>query len=141
MRHFLLVLSALAVSTTAAAQTNPPAAPEAGVGIEETIAIPQPPPTAWIGMSMEQESRSSELGTDREPWRVTAIMAGSPADAAGLRPGDQILRIDDCDTRETCVRWRHLVPGQHYQLRVRTGTQERDVTLVPAPPSARPGSR
>jgi C-terminal processing protease CtpA/Prc len=141
MRIPLLVLAALAVSTTAAAQTNPPAAPEAGVRIEETIALPQRPPTAWIGMSMEQESRSSELGTDREPWLVTAIMAGSPAETAGLRVGDRILVVDGCDTRDSCAPWGRLVPGQRYQLRVRSGTEERDVTLVPAPPSARPGSR
>lgn len=141
MRNFLLVLSALAVSTTAAAQTNPPAAPEAGVRIEETIAIPQPPPASFVGMVMEQQSRRSELVAEVDPPIVTVIMAGSPAEAAGLRVGDEILRIDDCDPRETCVRWRELVPGQRYQLRVRNGTEERDVTLVPAPPSARPGSR
>lgn len=135
MRISLLVLAALAVSTTAAAQTNPPA------GITETIEIQQPPPTSWVGMAMEQAGQVSELGTDREPWRITAVTAGSPAEAAGLRVGDQILLVDGCDTRDTCVNWGRLVPGQPYRLRVRNGAEERDVTLVPAPPRARPASR
>lgn len=131
----LAVFAALAVSTAAAAQTSPPSAPPAGVRIEETVELPRRPPTAWVGMSMEQDSRSSELGTDRDPLKVTAVMTGSPADAAGLRVGDEILAVDGCDTRETCFQWR-LVPGQRYLLRVRNGAEERDVTLVPAPPRA-----
>ncbi|HEX6037991.1 PDZ domain-containing protein [Longimicrobium sp.] len=124
--HALAMLAALAVSAPAAAQT---ASATAG-----TTEIPQPPATAWVGMGMEQQGRTSELGTDLDPPVVTSVAAGSPAEAAGLRAGDQILRIDGCDTREPCVNWRQLVPGRRYQLRVRTGGEERDVTLVPAPP-------
>lgn len=132
MRIPLLVLAALAVSTTAAAQTSPPPAASGA----ETVEIPQPPATSWVGIGMEQESRTTELGTDMDPPVVTVVVPGSPAETAGLRAGDQILRIDDCDTREPCINWRQLVPGRRYQLRVRNGGQERDVTLVPAPPRA-----
>jgi C-terminal processing protease CtpA/Prc len=127
--RILLLLAALAVSTTAAAQTDPPG------GIAETVSIAQPAATSWLGISMQQHAHISEvLGADVDPLVITAVTSGSPAEAAGLRVGDQILLIDDCDTRETCVNWRQLVPGRSYRLRVRTGDAERDVTLVPAPP-------
>jgi regulator of sigma E protease len=126
----LATFTALCVSTAAAAQTSPQPA------TEQTIEIAQPPATSWLGLGMQQEGRTSELGTDMDPPVVLAVTAGSPAEAAGLRVGDEILRIDDCDTRDACVNWRQLVPGQRYQLRVRSGGEERDVTLVPAPPRA-----
>lgn len=133
MRIPLLLLAALAVSTTAAAQTDPPG------GTAESVSIAQPPAASWLGMAMEQQARISDvLGADVDPPVITRVTAGSPAEAAGLRAGDQILRIDDCDTRETCVNWRQLVPGRTYRLRVRTGDAERDVTLVPAPPRGQP---
>jgi C-terminal processing protease CtpA/Prc len=129
MRIPLLVLAALAVSTTAAAQADPPG------GIVESAVIEQPPATSWLGMSMQQQARVSELlGRDVDPPVITGVAAGSPAEAAGLRVGDQIVLIDDCDTRESCVNWRRLAPGQRYRLRVRTGAEERDVVIVPAAP-------
>lgn len=133
----LAAVAALAVSTTAAAQTTPP--PPAS--FEQTIEIAQPPALSWLGMAMRQSSRIEAGLSSVDPLVVTAITAGSPAEAAGLRVGDEILAIDGCDLQEICVNWRQLVPGQRYRLRVRSGGEVRETTLVPAPPRTPPASR
>jgi len=130
----LLFAAALLLPAAAAAQTDPPAAPPGG----EVIEIPQPPARSWLGMAMRQEMRISPLGPDADPPVLTAVTPGSPAQAAGLQVGDEILRIDGCDTREACVNWRQLEPGRAYRLRVRGADGERDATLVPAPPRPQP---
>ncbi len=126
-------LAVLAVPTAAAAQATPPSP-----GYEQTIEIPQPPARSWLGLAMQQESRVEWGLASMDAPVVTRVEPGSPADAAGLRGGDAILAIDGCDLQTVCVNWRQLVPGQAYRLRVRRDGEERDATLVPAPPRPRP---
>jgi serine protease Do len=52
--------------------------------------------------------------------RVLRISADSPAEAAGLRPGDRILRIDGAEVAALEGLWKALWAG---------GEPERDVTL------------
>ena len=62
---------------------------------------------------------------------IGAVEAGSPAAAAGLQPGDEILAIDGKpqETWENAQTSVMLRPEQALQLRVRRGGQERDVSL------------
>lgn len=117
-----LLLAALLLPATAFAQAG------------ETVEISQAPARSWLGMAMQSNMRLEAGLQYIEPPVITSVAQGSPAAAAGLRVGDEILAIDGCDLREACVNWRQLVPGQRYRLRVRSGGREREATLVPAPP-------
>lgn len=79
---------------------------------------------------------------DGSPLRVTEVISGSPAEAAGLRVGDRITAVDGTTT----VGWTRaelgelLVgpPGRRIQLGVRRGTEVLSITvesatLVPDP--------
>jgi regulator of sigma E protease len=63
---------------------------------------------------------------------VGAVQAGSPAAAAGIQPGDEILAIDD----QPQANWEQalyeiaLRPDRELRLRVRRGDREMDVALL-----------
>jgi thiol-disulfide isomerase/thioredoxin len=46
---------------------------------------PAPAATAWLGV---------RLGTANGHARITGVLRGAPADAAGLRPGDEVTAVD-----------------------------------------------
>jgi regulator of sigma E protease len=62
---------------------------------------------------------------------VGAVQAGSPAEAAGLQPADEILAIDD----KPQANWEEVLydvalrPDRELRLRVRRGGQDRDVSV------------
>ena len=62
---------------------------------------------------------------------IGAVQPASPAEAAGLQPGDEILAIDD----KPQANWEEVLyeialrPDRDLKLRVRRGGQERDVTV------------
>jgi regulator of sigma E protease len=62
---------------------------------------------------------------------VGAVQAGSPAEAAGLQPGDEILVIDD----KPLSNWEEVLyevalrPDRNLRLRVRRGGRDMDVTV------------
>jgi S1-C subfamily serine protease len=66
---------------------------------------------AWMGVNC--------LEIDGEV-RVLRVTEGSPADAAGLQPGDRIVRIDGQAVADIGSLWQHLWSG---------GAAERDVAL------------
>ena len=80
----------------------------------------------------------SPLEPRREPERmpvaalVTEITEDSPAERAGLKPGDLILAVDgeqiqrDADLRETLSAYQ---PGDRIELTVRRGDRERDIQV------------
>ena len=78
--------------------------------------------------------RSAGLSFKRTPayWRVVAVIAGSPAESAGVRVGDLVTRIDD----EPVAMW----PLQRYETRIAqadvidlTFLHGRDETILTVP--------
>ena len=58
----------------------------------------------WVGVSVApvSESLTQQLGLQAEALSVVAVMSGSPAEVAGLRPGDVITLVDgEVATAET----------------------------------------
>ena len=66
---------------------------------------------AWLGMNCVEQSGS---------LRVVRVSDDSPADVAGLLPGDRILRIDGTEVRALATLWQTLWAG---------GAPEREVVL------------
>ncbi len=74
-----------------------------------------------------------------EPPVITEVLPGSPAALVGLQPGDVIVQVNGRDAREARgLRAREA--GQEFVLRIRRGTELRDVTLVAAPNPAAAGN-
>ena len=73
-----------------------------------TVPLPGMPgqeaPPMWVGVSVApvSESLTQQLGLQAEALSVVAVMSGSPAEVAGLRPGDVITLVDgEVATAET----------------------------------------
>src|SRR5262245_94144 len=66
-----------------------------------------------------------------DPPVIGTVRTGSPAEAAGLQPGDQILSIDGnpLPNWERAMVSIFLRPDTTVSLRVRRGSEEREVTL------------
>lgn len=80
---------------------------------------------AWIGIVLKPESRSN---------RVERVVAGSPAAAAGARPGDVITevggrRVDDYG--DAVNAFYLLRPGAAVKMKVRRGSAEVMLDLTP----------
>ncbi len=74
-----------------------------------------------FAMSGGQETASA-------PPVVDSVVPGSPAQKAGIAPGDVILEIDGRDARaQGALR---VTPGVRYTYRIRRGSEEREVVLV-----------
>jgi len=67
------------------------------------------------------------------PPRVGGVVAGSPAEAAGLRPGDVIKSVDARPVAafEDIVNFVSLRPGQRVTLAVERGGHEMTITAMP----------
>lgn len=86
----------------------------------------------WIGIMYH---------VSRDDGRVVVsdVVHGSPADAAGLAPGDTILRWNGSDDPGEAITQKRLQPGDTLRVRVRrSGERDRDLTIVAAPATARP---
>jgi putative radical SAM enzyme (TIGR03279 family) len=64
--------------------------------------------------------------------RVTSVAPGSPADLAGLLPGDEIVSLDGVVPRDV-IEWRLLVDEPEVVLDVRRGGLEQALTVAKAP--------
>ncbi|HEU6445769.1 MAG TPA: trypsin-like peptidase domain-containing protein [Gaiellaceae bacterium] len=77
---------------------------------------------AYLGVSLEDDG----------PARLVNVVAGSPADRAGLQTGDVVIEVDG-EAIETGDELREAIdakkPGDELELRVRRGGNERDVTV------------
>src|ERR1700684_2157205 len=59
--------------------------------VEYGIASGQYPPSPYFGPVPKPESIPSPATL---PWRVKHVVAGSPAQKVGVKPGDRIIRVD-----------------------------------------------
>jgi hypothetical protein len=100
------------------------------------------PPLAAGGLAAD--TAAGGLGIDVEPPTpargvpITAVTPGSAAGAAGIRPGDRLLRVDDAEVRTPADARRLLAAPRAGPVLVvfeRDGV-ERGVLLPPAPPPA-----
>lgn len=80
---------------------------------------PQPEARGWIGVSFEvvRDRRGRAIDI-----LITDVSPGSPAQEAGLRPGDRLLAANDLDEPQELAELSerlHLRPGDHVVLQVR----------------------
>jgi predicted metalloprotease with PDZ domain len=90
-------------------------------------------PTRAIGLgygALPNMSGRSVSGFSEHPV-VRMVVDGSGAAQAGIRVGDVLLSVNGKDAREGRL-FPDRQPGTRYVVRIRRGTEEREVTLVVA---------
>lgn len=89
-------------------------------------------PRGWTGFTIRFAMTMGLAGaTEEQPLVIGTVAAGSPAQRAGLAPGDVILEVNGRDARREGAML--LRPGTRYTFRIRRGDEEREVALVPIP--------
>lgn len=124
---------ALAVSFAGCAQAQQPQSqPQSRETPGATTGVRRNPraPAAYFGVRWA-------LNGDRPT--VASVDEGSPAAAAGLAPGDVLLSVDGRDVLEGGPMFPGAAAGRRFTLRVKRGTEERDLVIVAAAP--RPAAR
>lgn len=129
MRTTALATLVLTLALAAAAQAQEPAPPPGAHVQAETVAVAQPPATAWLGIAARVRNDG--------PMIIAAVAEGSPAAAAGFAAGDTIVSLDGRSVQEHRPNFRMLTPGQRYAIGIRRGGEERVLTIVPGPPRTR----
>lgn len=121
----LLALSAaLAAGTPPLAAQERPERPERPERIERIEVIREGSPSrGWLGVFFDAQGEG-EIPVVRE------VYPGSPAERAGLRRGDVVVRMDGEPARMEAVRALRLSPGDTVRLRVRREGREQDVPVV-----------
>ena len=122
--------SALALTLGVAAAT----AGAAPVNAQEA----RPAPRAWIGIGVEEVCRRT---ADETGWRCTrapvvqSVVLESPADRAGLMPGDTLVSVDGkhLATAEGDEALSEIELGRPVVLELARGSQHLTVTVEPAP--------
>lgn len=121
-------------NTPALAVTSTPARPDAAGS-----PLAQAGPAIYFGMELD----CGDCGWRRDggdwrwhstrPMRVKAAVPGSPAERAGLRPGDVVERIDGhVPTEPGAGRFfESLSPGQAVRFLVRRGSRTLTIPIVP----------
>jgi len=93
-----------------------------GVKAQRTPAVIEQPPIGWFGVRISDQAMITEHGDaffDSYPV-VTSVDSGSPAEKAGVRPGDALLSFNSHDMRGGSVglsKW--LKAGAPFVLRIR----------------------
>ncbi len=131
MNEMLRPLSALALAALLAGP----------LGAQQRVRVERATPTSgWIGISFD-------VTRDRRGWdtqiRITDVHRDSPAEEAGLRPGDRLLAVNDLDEpselRSLAERLRLRVgdrvrmvverDGRRREFRLRAGARPRDFVV------------
>jgi len=97
----------------------------------------------WVGLHGRTVASREEEGRPKG-FRVRSVDQGSPAEKAGIKPGDQILSvdataIDSPEAFETALSTRG--PGRPMKLLLKNGAAERTVTVSGQDPPADYGIR
>lgn len=119
----LAVLTILALPAAASAQRS---------RVDATRSREDVAKRGWIGIR-PVFSLSIMNGKRTERMSVGDVVEGSPADRAGIRAGDQIVRINGRDADANALNaLRDLQPGDTVRLRVAAGdrNRERDFTVI-----------
>lgn len=84
---------------------------------------------------------SVALTMDRIPPIAGMVLEGSPAQAAGIRPGDRIVSIDgdEVESWQDFIMTVSLAPGRTFEVEARRGDEIYTTELTPAP-AERPAS-
>jgi C-terminal processing protease CtpA/Prc len=121
-----ILVGALALGTVIGAGPATTAA-EAQVTIHRGEA-----PRGWLGISYVTEQQGARDA--RQMVRITEVVAGSPAHAAGLLAGDTVVSVNGIAATDQLLSSLafSLAPGESVTLRVRRGGRERDHAIVTA---------
>lgn len=99
----------------------------------------------WIGIGTVtiDAERARQAGFDKSVVVISRVATGGPAQQAGLRPDDVILKIDGkvpVNSRDVMLRIADTSPGQTIALDVQRGDQrgEARVPVIEAPQQVRP---
>jgi C-terminal processing protease CtpA/Prc len=70
--------------------------------------------------------------------KVASIVPGSPAEAAGMKPGDYIVEVNGraiagAPAKEMAAQIRGIRPGEQLRLKLKRGSGMVDVTLTASP--------
>lgn len=86
-------------------------------------------PRGWLGVSYDFVNTFGEQRRE-EPVVVTRVIVSSPAQRAGLLPGDTVVGIAGrAATHENVMRFSQVAPGEHVRLRLRRAGRERNVVI------------
>lgn len=90
-----------------------------------------PKPDGYLGVNVEQRFEVSGGGVGKGTTSLTSVEPGSPAQAAGLRPGDRLLAIGGRDARERLPELGDLlIPGRTVVVRVEREGRPLDLSVA-----------
>ncbi len=89
----------------------------------------------WIGIATDtvDEARAKSLGLPAAGVVIVRMTSNSPAQRAGLRPGDLILSIDGKapkDAREVLLRIADTTPGEPLKVEWQRGNEKGDTQVI-----------
>ena len=89
----------------------------------------------WIGIATDtvDEARAKSLGLPTAGVVIVRMTSNSPAQRAGLRPGDLILSIDGKapkDAREVLLRIADTTPGEPLKIEWQRGNEKGDTQVI-----------
>lgn len=89
----------------------------------------------WIGIATDtvDEARAKSLGLPAAGVVIVRMTSNSPAQRAGLRPGDLILSIDGKapkDAREVLLRIADTTPGEPLKIEWQRGAEKGDTQVI-----------
>ncbi len=91
----------------------------------------QAPPTGWLGVTL-QPTWMLDNGHCRPAVMVTRVVRGAPAERAGIREGDLLLRVNGLGAVEEGLDWmaNRLEPGDTVRLAVRRDERDRELRAI-----------